>query len=108
MQFRNGRLPNSPLRKPIHASIGFLETLKKPPLSGRAEQGRETPKPDLKKAAQAKRGGGKGETFSGKRRKVESRGKAGKTRRRQTRHLSIFRASKICFSLAASLSISKT
>ena len=39
---------------------------------------------------------------------VESRVKAGKTRRRQTRHLSIFRASKICFLLAASLSIANT
>jgi len=49
-------------------SIGFLETLKKPPLSGRAEQGREKTKSDQNNAAQAKRGGGKGKTFFGKKR----------------------------------------
>jgi len=88
--------------------IYFCNT-KKLPLSGRPEQGRKTPKPDRKKAAKAKRGGGKGKTvFQEKTQEVESRVKAGKTRRRQTRHLSIFRASKICFSLATSLYIQKT
>jgi len=68
-------------------SVPDLATLKKPPLSSRAEQGRKMTKPDRKKAAQNKRGGRKGKTFfRQKTQEVESHVKAGKTRRRQTRH----------------------
>ena len=43
MQFRNVRLLNSPLSKPIHAFIGFPCDTKKLPLSGRTERGRTKP-----------------------------------------------------------------
>jgi len=49
-------------------SILVLATLKKRPYqAGRGKVGK-TPKPDRKKAAQAKRGGEKGKTFFGKKR----------------------------------------
>ena len=97
-------------------SITSLVTLKKRPCQAELSKVGKPPSPTKRTphnpnvAAERARLflGKKDRVFSFKLQKVESRVKARKTQRRQTRHRSIFRASEICFSLATSLSISKT
>ena len=74
-------------------SIAILETLKNRPCQADRSEVGKRPSPTEKTPHKPNAAAERARLFFGNDSNVESRVKAGKTRRRQTRHLSIFRAS---------------